>query len=418
MKRLLSKLYVQLLLAIVAGVVVGCIWPEFSQKLRPLADIFIRLIRVILGPIIFGTVTVGIARMGDIKSVGRIGLKALIYFEIVSGLALLIGLGVVNLVQPGAGMNVDFSTAAPPVENAHPLTFMEFLLSLVPTSLISPFADGNVLQIIGISILFGIALSHIGPGKRQVVDLLDNILRALFGIIRMVMFLAPLAAFGSMAFVVGKYGAGKLWPYARLLACLYITCLLFIGCVLGPIARLSGISLRRFLGYIREEILIVFGTCSTESVLPQMIEKLENLGCPNSLVGMVLPAGYTFNADGTSIYLTMAAIFIAQATGTALTLRDQLTVLGVLVLTSKGSAGVAGSGLVTLAASLAAMNKIPAAGLSLVLGVESLLNEARAVTNIIGNGVATVAIARWEGVLDGAKARAVLQGDGKAEEGI
>jgi DAACS family dicarboxylate/amino acid:cation (Na+ or H+) symporter/aerobic C4-dicarboxylate transport protein len=410
MTRLFSKLYFQLLLAILLGIIVGCIWPKFAEQLKPCADIFIRLIRVVLAPIIFGTVSVGIARMGNLKSVGRIGLKALVYFELVSGLALVIGLTVVNIVRPGVGMNVDLQSDVA-IANAHPQTVSEFLLNLIPTSAVGPFVDGNVLQVILASVLFGICLSRVGPRKEQLMELLDTFVHVMFGIVRIIMHLAPIAAFGSMAFVVGKYGAGNLLPYARLLACLYVTCLLFIFCVLGLIARVSGISLWRFLRYIREEILIVMGTCSTESVLPQMMAKLEKLGCPNSLVGLVLPAGYTFNADGTSIYLTMAAIFIAQATGTHLTLADQLTVLGVLLLTSKGSAGVAGSGLVTLAATLATMNKIPASGLALVVGIESLLNEARAVTNVIGNGVATIAIAKWEGVLDTGKSNDALNAD-------
>jgi DAACS family dicarboxylate/amino acid:cation (Na+ or H+) symporter/aerobic C4-dicarboxylate transport protein len=410
MTRLFSKLYFQLLLAILLGIIVGCIWPKFAEQLKPCADIFIRLIRVVLAPIIFGTVSVGIARMGNLKSVGRIGLKALVYFELVSGLALVIGLTVVNIVRPGVGMNVDLHSDVA-IANAHPQTVSEFLLNLIPTSAVGPFVDGNVLQVILVSVLFGICLSRVGSRKEQLMELLDTFVHVMFGIVRIIMYLAPIAAFGSMAFVVGKYGAGNLLPYARLLGCLYVTCILFIACVLGPIARVSGISLWRFLRYIREEILIVMGTCSTESVLPQMMAKLEKLGCPNSLVGLVLPAGYTFNADGTSIYLTMAAIFIAQATGTHLTLADQLTVLGVLLLTSKGSAGVAGSGLVTLAATLATMNKIPASGLALVVGIESLLNEARAVTNVIGNGVATIAIAKWEGVLDTGKSNDALNAD-------
>jgi aerobic C4-dicarboxylate transport protein len=405
--RLLSKLHVQLLLAIAAGVLVGCVFPEFSSRLQPLGTAFIRLIRILLPPIILGTVTVGIARMSDLKSVGRIGIKALVYFEIVSSLALVIGLVVVNVVKPGVGMNI--LPTGPIAASGPRQTVGGFLLSLIPTSIFGPFIDGNVLQVILISILLGIALSRLGPRKDAVVNMLDVFLRAMFVIVGFVMRLAPLAAFGSMAAVIGKYGAVELISYARLLACLYATCLLFIFGVLGPIASWSGISIGRFLRYILDEILVVAGTCSTEAVLPQMMAKLENLGCPNTLAGMVLPAGYTFNADGTSIYLTMAAIYIAQATNTPLSFGDQLGVLGVMLLMSKGSAGVAGAGLVTLTASLASMNKIPVAGITLLLGVESLLNEARAITNVIGNGVATVAIARWEGVFDRDKAKAALR---------
>jgi DAACS family dicarboxylate/amino acid:cation (Na+ or H+) symporter/aerobic C4-dicarboxylate transport protein len=401
--RLLSKLHVQLFLAIAAGTVLGAIRPAWAVQLKPLGDLFVGLIRVLLGPIIFGTVTVGIGRMSDVKSIGRIGIKALIYFELVSGLALLIGLIVVSIFRPGAAMNIGPLTAAP---------------AAVAHGVLDHLIHPNVLLIVLVSICLGLVLSRVAR-KQVIIGLLDAFLRVMFRIVRIVMYLAPPAAFGAMAYVIGKYGLGKLLPYAKLLACLYATCLLFILGVLGPIARLSGVSLGRFLGYILDEILIVFGTCSTESVLPQMIGKLEAMGCESSLVGMVLPAGYTFNADGTSIYLTMAAIFIAQATRTPLSWRDELTVLAVLMVTSKGSAGVAGSGLVTLAATLASTNKIPAAGLSLVLGIESLLNQARAVTNVIGNGVATLAIARWEGKLDMERARYQLEHPiRKGDEGI
>jgi DAACS family dicarboxylate/amino acid:cation (Na+ or H+) symporter/aerobic C4-dicarboxylate transport protein len=405
--RLFSKLHVQLLLGIVLGVAVGCLFPKQAAGLHWFGDLFIRLIRVLLPPIIFGTITVGIARMNDLKSVGRIGLKALVYFEIVSTLALVIGLVVVNVVKPGAGMNVVPGKEAGAAV-AHSPTLLEFFTNLIPTSFAGPFVDGNILQVILLSILLGAALMRLGTRKEALVEVLDTFVHAMFGIVRMVMYLAPLAAFGAMASVIGKYGTRELIPYARLLACLYLTCLAVIFGVLGPVAWWCGISLRRFLGYILDEILVVAGTCSTEAVMPQMMAKLENLGCPDTLVGLVLPAGYTFNAAGTSVYITMAAIFIAQATNTPLTMSDQLILLGVSLLTSKGSAGVAGTGLVALAATLASTGKIPASGLALVLGVESLLNEARAITNVIGNGVATVAIARWEGVLDKEKARRVI----------
>jgi aerobic C4-dicarboxylate transport protein len=414
MMRLLSKLYVQLLIGIAAGILVGRFFPAAGPHLKPLADVFIKLVRMLLAPIIFSTVVVGIARMGDIKSVGRLGLKALIYFELVSGLALIIGLVVVNVARPGAGMGInpatlDTSSIAPYLSAGHKFALMEFLLNIVPSSAGGAFVDGNILQVILLSLLFGIALSQVGARKLSLIDMLDTFLQAMFGIVRTIMYLAPLATFGSMAFIVGQYGPAKLLTYGKLIACVYFSCILFIFLVLGSIARVSGISLLGFLKYIRSEILITFGTCSTEAVLPQMMSKLEALGCGESLVGLVLPAGYTFNADGTSIYLTMAAIFVAQATGTPLTLWDQLTVLGVLLLTSKGSAGIAGAGFITLAATLASMDKIPVAGIVLLLAVESILNQARAVTNVIGNGVATVAIARWEGTLDVAKARQILE---------
>ena len=412
-----SRLYVQLLIAIVLGVLVGHFFPAFAVKLKPLGDLFIKLIRMLLAPIIFGTVTVGIAKMGNLKAVGRIGIKALFYFEVVSGFALVIGLVVVNVIKPGAGMNIDPATLdtrsiATYTQNAAKLTVGDFLMNIIPNSFLGAFTEGNMLQVILIALLFGIALSRVGPRKQAVIELLDAFLGVMFQIVRIVMFVAPLAAFGAMAFTISKYGLGTLRSYGELMGCVYLTSLLFIALVLGSIARVCGISLWRFVKFIREEILVTFGTCSTEAVLPQMIVKLERLGCDESLVGLVLPAGYAFNADGTSIYLTMAAIFIAQATNTHLVIGDQLIVLAVLLLTSKGTAGVAGSGFVTLAATLAAMDRIPVAGLVLLLGVDSLLNEARAVTNLIGNGIATVAVARWEGLLDRDKARRVL--DGKA----
>ncbi|MGD1277581.1 MAG: C4-dicarboxylate transporter DctA [Tepidisphaeraceae bacterium] len=413
-KSLLSQLWVQLLIGMALGIVVGCLFPGRTDKLGILGTAFIKLIRMMLAPIIFGTVTVGIARMGDLKTVGRVGVKALVYFEVLSTIALIIGLVVVNVVRPGSGMNINPAlldqsqvsgyAAAAPKPGA-----INFLMDIIPNSAVGAFAEGKMLPIILISVLFGIALSRAGPRKQQLIDLLDVFLHAMFAMVRIVMYLAPLAAFGSMAFVIGRYGTAKLVSYGRLMACVYLTCLVFIFAVLGLVAAVSRISLWQFLKYIKDEILIVFGTCSTEAVLPQMIVKLQNLGCEKSLVDLVLPAGYTFNADGTSIYLTMAAIFIAQAMGIHLSLADQLVVLAVLLLTSKGSAGVAGAGFVTLAATLASMNdKIPVAGIVLLLGIESFVNQARAVTNLIGNGIATVAIARWEGVFDDAKAREAL----------
>jgi Na+/H+-dicarboxylate symporter len=412
-KNILSRLYVQLLIGIVLGILFGALFPAHVGHLKLLGDLFIKLIRMLLAPIIFATVAVGIAKMGDLKAVGRVGLKALIYFEIVSALALVIGLVVVNVVRPGAAMHVDASALdASRIETysaaARQRGVLDFLLGIIPNSAVGAFVEGNVLQVILFSVLFGIGLSRLGSDNQKFVALLETFLAAMFEIVRIVMRLSPLAAFGSIAYTIGTYGVHTLASYAQLIACLYVTCLIFIFGVLSIIARAVGISLWRFLKYIRDEILIVFGTCSTEAVLPQMMTKLENLGCEKTVVGLVLPAGYTFNADGTSIYLTMAAIFVAQATGTALSLHEQLVVLAVLLLTSKGSAGVAGSGFVTLAATLATMDKIPVSGLVLLLGVESFLNIARAVTNLIGNGIATIAIARWEGALDLRKARDTL----------
>jgi aerobic C4-dicarboxylate transport protein len=415
-KSLLSQLYIQLIIGMILGVLTGVLLPKFGAQLKPVADIFIKLIKMMLAPIIFGTVTIGIAKMRNMRTVGRVGIKALVYFEVVSTLALIIGLIVVNLVHPGSGMNVNPATLdshaiATYTSAAKNHTAMDFFLNIIPNTAVGAFVEGNMLQVILFSLLFGIALSRQGEKADRLIDLLDLFLHAMFGIVRMVMRLAPLAAYGAMAFTIGTYGIGALKSYARLMGSVYSTSLIFIIVVLGLIAHVGGISLWKFLRYIKDELLITFGTCSTEAVLPQMMTKLENLGCEKTLVGMVLPAGYTFNADGTSIYLTMAAIFVAQATNTHLTIWDQLIVLGVLLLTSKGSAGVAGAGFVTLAATLASMGKIPVAGLALLLGIESFVNQARAVTNLIGNGIATVTIARSENAFDQDRASRVLNGE-------
>jgi aerobic C4-dicarboxylate transport protein len=411
--RLLGHLYVQVLLGVLVGVAVGFANPPLGAALKPLGDGFLKLIKMLLAPIIFGTIVVGIARMGSLKTVGRVGIKALIYFEVVSTLALLIGLVVVNVIRPGAGMNVDpaaldTQAVAAFTSNAKPQDAVGFLLDIIPGSVVDSFAKGNMLQIILFGVLFGLSLAQFPDRAKPLVDVIDAVLHGLFGIVRMVMRLAPLGALGAMAFTVGKYGVGSLAPLARLIACVYLTSITFVVLVLGGIAWLSRVSLWRFLRYIKDEIFVVFATSSTEAVLPRMMVKLERLGCSQPVVGMVLPAGYTFNADGTSIYLTMAAIFIAQATNTHLSLWDQLLVLGVLVFTSKGSAGVAGAGFVTLAATLATMDKIPVAGMALLLGVDRFINEARAVTNLIGNGVATIAVSRWEGAFDEQRATAIL----------
>jgi Na+/H+-dicarboxylate symporter len=370
---------------------------------------------MLLAPIIFATIVVGIAKMGSIREVGRVGIKALIYFEVVSSLALIIGLVVVNVLRPGAGMNIDARSLDTGQLDAYTsaaksMRPVDFFLDLIPSSVFDAFVKGNMLQVILFSVLFGIALAQFRDKAKPMIDVLDSALHGLFGIVRIVMRLAPLGAFGAIAFTVGKYGLVSLASLGRLMLGVYITSAAFIVIVLGLIARLNRVSLWRLLQYIKDEIVITFATCSTEAVLPRMMAKLENLGCAKPVVGMVLPAGYTFNADGTSIYLTMAAIFLAQATNTPLTLADQLVVLGVLLFTSKGSAGVAGAGFVTLAATLGSMDKIPIASLALLLGVDRFINEARAVTNLIGNAVATITVARWEGAFDEARAATVLDG--------
>jgi Na+/H+-dicarboxylate symporter len=414
-KPLLHRLYVQVLIGIVTGVALGHFWPTLGADMKPLGDGFIKLIKMLLAPIIFGTIVVGIARMGAIHEVGRVGAKALLYFEVMSTLALVIGLVVVDIIRPGEGMNVDPATldahaVATYTSAAHAHAHggvVDFLMSIIPSTIVGSFAEGNVLQIILFAVLFGVALGRIGEPAARLVDVIDNFLQAMFGIVRMVMALAPIGAFGAIAFTIGTYGLGSLASYGRLMLCVYLTSLLFVFGALGIVARACRVSLWKYLRYIREEILVTFGTASTESVLPQMLIKLERGGCPRTIVGLVLPAGYTFNADGTSIYLTMAAIFVAQAMNVHLSLYEQLQILAVLMLTSKGSAGVAGAGFVTLAATLASMNRIPVSGLVLLLGVDRLLNEARAITNLIGNGLATIAVARWEHAFDDVKWRTV-----------
>ena len=416
LKKLLGTLYVQVLIGVMAGTALGIVAPQLAGDLKPLGDVFIKLIKMVFAPIIFATVVLGIARMENMKELGRVGVRALIYFEVVSTIALALGLIVVNIVQPGTGMNVDASTldvksiASYPATAAKPAGLVDFLLNLVPASVIDAFAKNDILQILMFSTLFGIALSHIGARAKPVIDFLESFVHGVFAIVGMIMKLAPIAAFGAISFTVGKYGLGSIVSLGKLMACMYATCVLFVAVVLGAIARLSGFNLWKFLKYIREEIFIVLGTSSSESAMPQLMRKLEHLGVSKPVVGLVLPAGLTFNADGQCIYFTMAAIFIAQATNTPLTLGEQLLVLGVLTFTSKGSAGVVGAGFVTLAATLASMGKIPVAGMVLLIGVDRFMAEARSITNTIGNAVSTVAIARWVGALDRQRADDVLEG--------
>ncbi|WP_421547485.1 C4-dicarboxylate transporter DctA [Pseudomonas sp. QD4] len=404
--RWYSQLYVQVLIGIVIGAAIGHFEPQFGAKLQPFADGFIKLIKMLLAPIIFGTVVVGIAKMGSIKEVGRIGVKALLYFEILSTIALVIGLIVVNVVKPGVGMNINATTLDASAIAKYSQAASEqggtidFFLNIIPNTFIGAFSNGVMLQVILISVLMGIALVQMGETSKPLINTIDLFLQGLFKIVAMVMRLAPIGAGAGMAFTIGKYGIGSLLSLGQLLVALYITTLIFIVVVLGTVARWSGMPLMQFLRYFKDEILITLGTCSTEAVLPRMMVKLEKLGCKKSVVGMVLPTGYAFNADGTCIYLTMAAIFIAQATNTPLTFMDQMILLGVFLLTSKGSAGVAGAGFITLAATLTTIHSIPLVGLVLLLGIDRFLNEARAVTNLIGNGIGTIAIAKWDNSFD------------------
>jgi len=412
-KPFYKHLYVQVLISIAIGVILGYCFPSTAETMRPLGDGFIKLIKMMIAPIIFSTVVVGIAKIGDMKEVGRVGLKALVYFELVSTLALMIGLVVVNIVRPGAGINADVSTldataVAGYTSEAKSLSTVGLLLHIIPESAVGAFADGEILQVLLFSVLFGLALARYGAKGRPLVDLIDQLSHVLFGVIGIIMRIAPLGAFGAMAFTIGKYGIGTLSSLGWLMLCVYTTCLLFVFVVLGLISRFIGFSLWQFLRYIKEEILIVLGTSSSEAALPRMITKLENVGCAKPVVGLVIPAGYSFNLDGTSIYLTMAAIFVAQATNVPLRLGEQLSILAVLLLTSKGAAAVTGGGFITLAATLSTTGKVPVAGLALLLGIDRFMSEARAITNVIGNGVATMVVARWEGALDLKRAQWVL----------
>lgn len=411
-----GKLYVQVLIGVTAGIVLGVVAPSLGVDLKPLGDVFIKLIKMVFAPIIFAMVVLGIARMENLKDLGRVGVRALIYFEVLSSLALALGLVAVNLVQPGQGMNVDAATldtkaiASYTAASAKPPGFIDFLLNMVPTSIVDALAKNDILQILTFAVLFGVALSHIGARAKPVVDFLESFNHGIFAVVGMIMRLAPIAAFGAMAFTVGKYGLGSIVSLGKLMATMYVTCLVFVVVGLGTVAKLSGFSLWGFLKYIKDEIFTVLGTSSSESVVPQLMRKLENAGVSKPVVGLLVPAGLTFNPDGQCIYYTMAAIFVAQATNTPLSLTDQIVVLGVLMVVSKGSAGVTGSGFVTLAATLASLGKIPVAGMVLLLGVDRFMSEARAITNTIGNAVGTVAIGRWVGAVDMARLRQVLDG--------
>ncbi|WP_394294111.1 dicarboxylate/amino acid:cation symporter [Aeromonas rivipollensis] len=412
-KKVFSSLYFQVLLAITLGVFLGHVYPDLGADMKPLGDGFVKLIKMIIAPVIFCTVVTGIAGMESMKAVGKTGAIALLYFEVVSTIALVIGLCVVNLLQPGAGMNVDpatldASSISAYAEQAKSQGIIAFLLDVIPGSVIGAFASGNILQVLLFAVLFGFSLHHIGEKGKLVFNMIDSFSQVIFGIINMIMKLAPVGAFGAMAFTIGKYGIGSLVQLGQLIACFYVTCLLFIFMVLGSIARANGFSIVRFISYIREELLIVLGTSSSESVLPRMLVKMEALGCKKSVVGLVIPTGYSFNLDGTSIYLTMAAVFIAQATNTPLDLFQQLTLLVVLLISSKGAAGVTGSGFIVLAATISAVGHLPLAGLALILGIDRFMSEARALTNLIGNGVATLVVARYCDQLDEQKMNEVL----------
>ena len=414
-KPFYAHLYVQVLFAIAAGIALGHFYPETGEAMKPLGDGFIKLIKMIIAPIIFVTVVHGIASMRDVKKVGRVGVKALIYFEVVTTIALAIGLIVANIAQPGAGMNVDVSTIDTKdisgfVAKSQDESTVGFLLDIIPKTMLGAFAEGNILQVLFIALLFAFGLQALGDRGQPLITLIDQIAEVLFKIVGIIMKVAPIGAFGAMAFTIGKYGLTTLKSLALLMGSFYLTCLLFIFGVLGAIAYFSGFSILRFLAYIKEELLIVLGTSSSETVLPRMIAKMEKAGVEESVAGLVIPTGYSFNLDGTCIYLTMAALFLAQATNTDLSIWQQLGILGVLLVTSKGAAGVTGSGFITLAATLATTGTIPVASIALILGIDRFMSEARALTNLIGNGIATIVVAKSEGALDETAFRKALDG--------
>ena len=408
--RFLRSLYVQVLIAIAIGIVLGYFYPAFAVSLKPLGDGFTKLIKMMIAPVIFCTIVTGIAGMQDTKKVGRVGLKAILYFEIVTTLALVIGLLVVNILKPGSGMHIDPATLDPKaiegyVTESKTHGVVDFILNVIPENIISAFASNSLLQVLFFSLLLGTGLSKIGPKALPLLRGIQSLETALFSIIKMIMKLAPAGAFGAMAFTIGKYGVGSLAALGQLMLGFYITCIFFILIVLGGILKYNGFNIFRLLKYIKEELLVVLGTSSSEAALPSLMDKLENAGCSEPVVGLVVPTGYSFNLDGTSVYLTMAAVFLAQATDTPMNITQQVSLLMVLLLTSKGAAGVTGSGFITLAATLPAVGHIPLAAIALILGIDRFMSEGRAITNIIGNTVATIVVAKWENEIDEAKAK-------------
>ena len=414
-KRWYKQLWVQVLIAMAAGILLGQLDPHLGARMEPLGDAFIKAIRMLIAPIIFCTVVHGIARMVDVARVGRVALKAIIYFEVLTTIALAIGLAAVNLWKPGQGMNVDLAhvdTSAVQAYVTHPgnESVGQFLANIIPGTFLGAFVEGNILQVLFLSVLVAFALTQVGARGKPIVDFVEAASRVLFSVVAIVMWAAPLGAFGAIAFTVGKFGAGSLVSLGKLLGGFYVTCLIFVFGVLWPIAHWCGFSIFQLIRYIREELLIVFATTSSETVLPQLITKLENLGCEESLVGLVIPTGYSFNLDGTCLYLATTAVFLAQATNTRLDLWQQLGLLAVLLLSSKGAAGVSGAAFVVLAATIASTGTIPVASVALVLGIHRLMSEGLTPTNVIGNAVATIVVAKWEGALDEERLHAVLEG--------
>src|SRR5882724_4184940 len=419
-KPFFRSLYFQVLTAITLGVLLGHFYPQLGEQMKPFGDAFIKMIKMIIAPIIFCTVVHGIASMQDMKKVGRVGLKALVYFELLTTIALIVGLIVVNTLQPGAGMDVDVKSLDTRaiqgfVAKSKEQGTIPFLMEIIPNTVVGAFASGEILQVLFFAILFAFGLQALGERGKTLLNVIDQASYALFGVVGIIMKAAPIGAFGAMAFTIGKYGVATLLSLAKLMLAFYATCIIFVIVVLGFFAWLAGFNIFKFIRYIKEELLIVLGTSSSESVLPRMIAKMENLGCEKSVVGLVIPTGYSFNLDGTCIYLTMAALFLAQATNTDLSLAQQLGIIGILLLTSRGAAGVTGSGFIVLAATLSSVGTIPVASIALILGVDRFMSEARALTNLIGNGVATVVVSRWENALDVERMRSHLNQETEAE---
>lgn len=411
--KIFKSLHFQVLLSIFIGILVGYLYPSFGAEMKPLGDAFIKLIKMIIGPIIFCTIVCGIAGMGDMKKVGRVGGKALLYFEVVTTFSLFFGICLVTLLKPGSGMNIDVSSldaasASVYAQAAQTHSMGDFFMNIIPNTVVDAFAKGEILQVLLFSILFGAALSKFGEKGKPVLDFIGAVSQVFFKIVDIIMKFAPVGTFGAMAFTIGKYGIESLGPLMKLLGTFYLACFVFLCLVIWPIAKWAGINFLHYLGYFKDELLIVFGTASSESVLPRMMEKLEKLGCSKSIVGLVVPTGYSFNLDGTSIYLTIAAIFLAQATNTDLTFVQEATIIAVLLLTSKGASGVTGSGFIVLAATLASIPAIPVGALALIFGVDRFMTQGRALTNLIGNGIATFVVAKWENELDRTKMKQVL----------
>jgi len=419
MRRLFGNLTFRVLVAITLGVILGVVAPDTAKAMRPLGDTFVNLVKMVIAPIVFFTIVLGIATLGDLKRVGRVGGKALLYFEIVTTFALAIGLIVVNVVKPGAGLDVSRLAGGDVsryTTQAEQMTFVDFMMHIVPPNMLGAFTSGEMLQVVFVAVLFGVAMSALGETARPAISIFEVISKVLFKIVGIIMIVAPIGAFGAMAYTVGNFGLRTLIPLGKLMLAVYTTMFLFVFVVLGLIARWYKFSLWRFLKYIKEEILLVLGTSSSEAALPRMMDKLEKFGCAKPIVGLVIPTGYSFNLDGTSIYLSMATVFLAQVSGIDLSLGQELTVLGVLMLTSKGAAGVTGSGFIVLASTLSAMKIIPIESIALLLGVDRFMSEARAIVNLIGNGVATVVIAKSENAFDPVQNAEALAGHVRLEE--